>query len=118
MADLGARAYRFSVSWSRVLPDGTGAINQRGLDFYQRLVDALLAAGVQPLINLFHWDLPQALQDRGGFADPQVVGWFTDYAALLASNAGRPSQGLDDVQRAGRLRLPRPCRRHPCAGAA
>ena len=118
MADLGARAYRFSISWSRVLPNGTGAINQRGLDFYQRLVDALLGAGVQPLINLFHWDLPQALQDRGGFANPQVVGWFTDYAALLASKPGRPSQGLDDVQRAGRLRLPRPCRRHPCAGAA
>src|SRR5204863_7689797 len=54
-------------------------------DFYGRLVDALLAAGVKPLINLFHWDLPQALQERGGFADPQAVGWFVDYAALLAS---------------------------------
>ena len=88
MAELGARAYRFSVSWPRVLPTGTGAVNQPGLDFYERLVDALLAAGVQPLINLFHWDLPQALQDRGGFANPEVVGWFTDYAALLASNLG------------------------------
>ena len=80
MADLGARSYRFSVSWSRVLPNG------RGLDFYERLVDALLGSGVKPLINLFHWDLPQVLQDRGGFADPQVVGWFTDYAALLAAD--------------------------------
>jgi beta-glucosidase len=88
MADLSARAYRFSVSWSRVLPMGTGAINQRGIDFYQRLVDALLAAGVQPLVNLFHWDLPQELQDRGGFANPQIVGWFTDYAALIASKLG------------------------------
>ena len=88
MADLGARAYRFSTSWARVLPTGTGAINQPGLDFYQRLVDALLGAGVQPLINLFHWDLPQALQDRGGFANPQVVDWFTDYAALVASTLG------------------------------
>ena len=88
MADLGARAYRFSISWSRVLPTGTGAVNQAGLDFYGRLVDALLGAGVQPLINLFHWDLPQALQDRGGFANPEVVGWFTDYAALLASSLG------------------------------
>ncbi len=88
MADLGARAYRFSIAWPRVLPEGTGAINQRGLDFYQRLVDALLAAGVQPLVNLFHWDLPQALQDRGGFANPAVVGWFTDYAALMASKLG------------------------------
>jgi beta-glucosidase len=88
MADIGVRAYRFSVSWPRVLPTGTGTINQAGLDFYQRLVDALLEAGVQPLINLFHWDLPQALQDRGGFADPQVVDWFTDFAALLASSLG------------------------------
>ena len=88
MADLGARAYRFSIAWPRVLPEGTGAINQRGLDFYQRLVDALLAAGVQPLVNLFHWDLPQVLQDRGGFANSAVVGWFTDYAALMASKLG------------------------------
>ena len=88
MAELGARSYRFSVSWSRVLPNGTGVPNERGLDFYQRLVDALLESGVQPLVNLFHWDLPQALQDRGGFADAQVAGWFTDYAALLASKLG------------------------------
>jgi len=82
MADVGARAYRFSISWPRVLPMGTGSVNQAGLDFYQRLVDTLLAAGVGPLINLFHWDLPQALQDRGGFADRQVVDWFTDYTVL------------------------------------
>jgi beta-glucosidase len=88
MAELGVRAYRFSVSWSRVLPTGTGSVNQAGLDFYRRLVDTLLAAGVQPLINLFHWDLPQALQDRGGFANPEVVGWFSDYTALVASNLG------------------------------
>jgi beta-glucosidase len=88
MAALGARSYRFSVSWSRVLPTGTGVINERGLDFYERLVDALLGSGVQPLINLFHWDLPQVLQDRGGFADPQIVDWFTDYAALLAARLG------------------------------
>src|SRR5918994_7009436 len=85
MAGLGARTYRFSIGWPRILPTGTGAVNQRGIDFYQRLVDALLAAGVQPLVNLFHWDLPQALQDRGGFADQQVVGWFGDYAALVAA---------------------------------
>jgi beta-glucosidase len=88
MADLGARAYRFSVSWSRVLPTGTGAVNEPGLDFYRRLVDALLDAGIQPLLNLFHWDLPQPLQDRGGFANPEIVGSFTDYASLLASTLG------------------------------
>ena len=88
MAGLGAKVYRFSVSWPRVQPNGTGAANERGLDFYDRLVDALLAAGIKPLVNLFHWDLPQALQDQGGFANPRVVGWFTDYAALVASRLG------------------------------
>jgi beta-glucosidase len=88
MAQVGAKAYRFSVSWPRVIPAGTGAANERGLDFYERLVDALLAAGVQPLINLFHWDLPQVLQDRGGFADPQAIGWFVEYASLMASRLG------------------------------
>ncbi len=93
LADLGAREYRFSVSWSRVLPAGTGGVNEPGLDFYDRLVDALLDAGIRPLLNLFHWDLPQALQDRGGFANPEVVSWFTDYAALVARRLG------DRVQR-------------------
>ncbi len=88
MAELGARAYRFSVSWPRILPAGTGRVNQPGIDFYDRLVDSLLGAGVQPLINLFHWDLPQALQDRGGFSNPRIVDWFTDFAAVLASNLG------------------------------
>jgi beta-glucosidase len=88
MAELGTKAYRFSVSWPRVLPAGTGAVNRRGLDFYQRLVDELLSAGIQPMLNLFHWDLPQALQDRGGFANPEVVGWFTDYTALVVSTLG------------------------------
>jgi beta-glucosidase len=88
MAALGAKAYRFSVSWPRVQPDGTGAANEQGLDFYDRLVDALLAAGVQPLVNLFHWDLPQALQDRGGFANAESVGWFADHAALVAARLG------------------------------
>jgi beta-glucosidase len=85
MAGIGAKTYRFSVSWPRVQPDGTGAANEPGLAFYDRLVDALLAAGIQPLVNLFHWDLPQQLQDRGGFADPRIVDSFADYAALVAS---------------------------------
>jgi beta-glucosidase len=89
MAGLGARTYRFSISWPRIQPEGTGAANEPGLAFYDRLVDALLAAGVKPLVNLFHWDLPQALQDQGGgFANPQVVGWFTDYADIVAARLG------------------------------
>jgi beta-glucosidase len=88
MAELGTRAYRFSISWPRVQPDGAGAANQPGLDFYDRLVDAILEAGIQPLVNLFHWDLPQALQDRGGFASPAIVDRFADYTALMASRLG------------------------------
>jgi beta-glucosidase len=88
MARIGAKAYRFSVSWPRLQPEGTGAVNELGLAFYDRLVDTLLAVGIQPLVNLFHWDLPQALQDRGGFAEPRVVDWFADYAALVAARLG------------------------------
>jgi beta-glucosidase len=88
MSELGASAYRFSVSWPRVLPAGAGQVNERGIDFYERLVDALLESGVQPMLNVFHWDLPQALQERGGFANRDIVGWFADYAGLLASRLG------------------------------
>jgi len=88
MAGLGAREYRFSISWSRVQPAGSGASNAPGLDFYDRLVDSLLAAGIRPLANLYHWDLPQALQDEGGFANPDVVGHFAEYAALVAARLG------------------------------
>jgi len=88
MAELGAQTYRFSVAWPRIFPTGNGRPNQKGLDFYRRLIDELTAAGISPTLNLFHWDLPQALQDRGGFANPDIVGWFTDYAHLVASRLG------------------------------
>ncbi|HXT20845.1 MAG TPA: GH1 family beta-glucosidase [Thermoanaerobaculia bacterium] len=80
MRELGLGAYRFSIAWPRVMPDGVGPVNQRGLDFYRRLVDALRAAGIAPVATLYHWDLPAALDDRGGWTNPDVAGWFTDYA--------------------------------------
>ncbi len=83
MRDLGLTAYRFSVSWSRVLPQGRGTVNERGLDFYRRLVDGLLANGIQPSVTLYHWDLPAALDDRGGWLNPDVADWFADYARIL-----------------------------------
>jgi len=83
MKELGLNAYRFSVSWSRVLPAGTGRVNPRGLDFYSRLVDALLEAGIRPSATLYHWDLPAALDDRGGWLNRDVAGWFADYAEVL-----------------------------------
>ena len=83
MRGLGLNAYRFSVSWSRVLPEGRGPVNERGLGFYRRLVDALLANGIQPAVTLYHWDLPAALDDRGGWLNPDIAGWFADYASTM-----------------------------------
>ena len=88
MTRLGVNAYRFSIAWPRVIPDGVGAVNPAGLDFYERLVDALLAAGIQPFVTLYHWDLPQALQDKGGWPSRDSVGWFTDYAAVVSGRLG------------------------------
>ncbi|WP_406674203.1 GH1 family beta-glucosidase [Nonomuraea sp. N2-4H] len=84
MADLGVNAYRFSIAWPRVLPQGAGRVNERGLGFYDRLVDGLLAAGVRPVPTLFHWDLPQALEDRGGWLNRDTAELFADYAAVVA----------------------------------
>ena len=83
MRELGIRAYRFSISWSRVLPQGTGPVNQRGLDFYRRLVDLLLEHQIQPSVTLYHWDLPAALEDRGGWAAPDMPQWFADYGRII-----------------------------------
>jgi beta-glucosidase len=88
MARAGFGAYRFSVSWARVIPAGTGPANHRGLDFYDRLVDALLARGVEPWACLYHWDLPQALQDRGGWVGREAADRFADYALVVAGRLG------------------------------
>jgi beta-glucosidase len=83
MKRIGLQAYRFSVSWSRVLPTGRGAVNGAGLAFYDRLVDELLGAGIEPWLTLFHWDYPQALQLEGGWLNPDSPKWFADYATLM-----------------------------------
>lgn len=83
MRELNLGAYRLSVSWSRVLPEGTGRINAKGLDFYARLVDGLREAGIAPMVTLFHWDLPAALDDRGGWLNRDIAGWFAEYAQVL-----------------------------------
>ena len=84
MRDLGMQAYRFSVSWSRVMPAGRGTVNAKGLGFYDRLVDTLLANGITPLLTLYHWDLPAALDDRGGWLNPDIAHWFAEYAEVMA----------------------------------
>ena len=83
MGQVGVHAYRFGISWSRVLPEGAGAVNAKGLDFYDRLVDELVAAGIQPWPTLFHWDFPQALFDRGGWLNKDSADWFADYVHLV-----------------------------------
>jgi beta-glucosidase len=88
MRELGLKGYRFSISWPRVLPEGVGRINAPGLDFYDRLADALLEAGIQPWVTLFHWDYPQALFCRGGWLSPDSPGWFADYAAIVVKKLG------------------------------
>ena len=86
ISGLGVDAYRFSISWPRILPEGTGQINQSGLDFYDRLIDNLLEKNVTPWVTLYHWDLPQALEDKGGWANRDIVKWFEDYAQIFAEH--------------------------------
>jgi beta-glucosidase len=88
MAELGLGAYRFSVSWPRVIPGGTGAANQKGLDFYSKLVDALLERKIRPFVTLYHWDLPQAMEDRGGWGARETATAFGEYAALMGRTLG------------------------------
>jgi beta-glucosidase len=88
MGDLGLSAYRFSIAWPRIVPDGTGTVNQAGIDFYDRLVDQLLAHNITPVATLYHWDLPVALFEQGGWRNRQAAYAFADYAALVARALG------------------------------
>jgi beta-glucosidase len=83
MADLGLHSYRFSIAWPRIQPSGSGAPNQKGLDFYRRLVEGLAERGIRPMATLFHWDLPQDLQDRGGWENRDTAARFADYASIV-----------------------------------
>lgn len=85
---MNLKSYRFSISWPRIQPSGTGAPNQKGLDHYSRLADTLLEAGLRPFCTMYHWDLPQALEDRGGWPNRDMVGWYTDYAGILGKHLG------------------------------
>lgn len=86
MQDLGINSYRFSISWSRIFPDSSKKINQQGIDFYNRLIDKLLASGIQPFITMFHWDLPQYIQDAGGWTTRDTCELFKDYAYVLVQS--------------------------------
>jgi beta-glucosidase len=88
LEQLGVNAYRFSVAWPRILPEGVGEVNPRGVDFYDRLVDRLLNAGITPLLCLYHWDLPKRVQDKGGWRSREIIGSFTEYARTVADRLG------------------------------
>jgi beta-glucosidase len=88
MTEIGLDAYRFSIAWPRVLPQGTGEVNAAGLDFYDRLVDALLARGIEPYVTLYHWDLPQALENAGGWPSRATAEAFADYTRVVAERLG------------------------------
>jgi beta-glucosidase len=88
LKSLNLKSYRFSISWPRTQPTGVGAANQKGLDHYSRFVDTLLEAGIRPFCTMYHWDLPQALEDRGGWPNRDLAGCFADYAEILAKSLG------------------------------
>lgn len=88
MSELGLEAYRFSIAWPRIVPDGVGAVNRAGVNFYERLVDGLLARNIRPVATLYHWDLPQALQDQGGWLDRRTAAAFADYAGVIGGHLG------------------------------
>jgi beta-glucosidase len=88
MKDLGVKAYRFSIAWPRILPNGRGEVVAKGLDFYDKVVDALLEAGIEPFVTLYHWDLPQVLQDEGGWANRTTALAFAEYARIVAARLG------------------------------
>ena len=88
MKGLGLEAYRFSISWSRIVPTGSGAVNQPGIDFYSRLVDGLIARGILPIATLYHWDLPQPLEDAGGWPNRETAYRFAEYAAVIGAALG------------------------------
>jgi beta-glucosidase len=85
---LNMDVFRFSIAWPRIFPDGTGKVNQKGLDFYHRVIDACLERGIQPWLTCYHWDLPQTLQDKGGWASRDIVGWFSEYVHTIGQAYG------------------------------
>ena len=88
MREIGLKAYRLSISWSRIFPEGRGRVNPRGVDFYSQLIDTLLESGITPNVTLYHWDLPAALDDRGGWLNPDIASWFGDYATTMFNSLG------------------------------
>ena len=116
LAAGGFKAYRFSTAWPRIVPAGAGAVEPRGLDFYDRLVDGLVARGITPYLCLYHWDLPQALQDEGGWVNRDIADKFADYARVVARRLGDRVKHWAMFNEPNVHALVRLRRRQPCAG--
>jgi beta-glucosidase len=86
--DMNFKVFRFSLSWPRILPEGTGTVNQKGLEFYHKVIDKCLSAGIEPWITLYHWDMPQVLEARGGWANRSIIDWFSEYAEVVSKEYG------------------------------
>ncbi len=116
LRDAGFDAYRFSFAWPRLIPEGTGAINQAGIDFYDRLIDGMLERGLKPFATLYHWDLPSPLQDKGGWMNRDIAKIFADYAILVYQKFGDRLRDYGNHQRTLVRRLPQPFPRYPRPG--
>jgi 6-phospho-beta-glucosidase len=88
MAEMGFKVYRFSIAWTRILPEGTGKVNQKGIDHYHKVIDTCLKYGIEPLVTMFHFDMPDALDQRGSWSNPDSVEWFVEFARVLFENYG------------------------------
>ena len=88
MVELNLEAYRFSISWPRIIPNGFGEVEQRGLDFYNKLINTLIKNGIEPVVTLYHWDLPQVLEDKGGWSNREIVSWFEEYTKVVVNAFG------------------------------
>ena len=86
MRELGVKAYRFSVSWARLMPEGTGRVNEKAVALYRDMILEMKKNGIEPYMTLYHWELPQALEDKGGWLNEEIIDWFAEYAKVVAEN--------------------------------